>query len=385
MPKLNVIGFMQGTSGYASHTRQLVNALYRLNPEISIKTQLSPGYENELNGNEVKMVEQKPFTGANILAVVGPPQWPVSLCNGNSKFLGYCIWEGSNIPGDWLEYFTDFRISKILVPSNHTRQAALNTINRITDEKTTDNRKILNALKKDPDLGLIKDKILVVPHGVDTKIFRPRQKNLTDGIFRFMANKGWNKGMNDRGGIQYLIKAFNEEFDHNEPVELLIKINPAYNDGKWDLTNEIRKLNLRNNGGRISISKEAVTFDQLSVFYNFGNVFVSPNMSEGFGLPITEAMACGLPAITTNYGGQTDFVSENNGWLIDYRLIPVEWDPLYKDVMWAKPDMIHLRSLMRYAYEHPEEVKVKGIQASKDIESLTWDNSAEMVLKILNE
>src|SRR5450759_621425 len=129
MTKLNIIGHMQGTSGYASHTRQLVNALYKLNPEVSLKAQLFPGYEKQLNNDELLMVEQETFKDADILAITMPPQWPVGLCNDNSKFIGYCVWEGSNVPVDWLYYFADDRVSNIIVPSNHTKQSIINTLN----------------------------------------------------------------------------------------------------------------------------------------------------------------------------------------------------------------------------------------------------------------
>ena len=36
----------------------------------------------------------------------------------------------------------------------------------------------------------------------------------------------------------------------------------------------------------------------------------------GFGLTILEAMAVGVPVIATTVGGVTEFVNENNGWLI---------------------------------------------------------------------
>ena len=35
-------------------------------------------------------------------------------------------------------------------------------------------------------------------------------------------------------------------------------------------------------------------------------------------------MSTGVPAIVTNWSGPVDFVNENVGWLIDYKLVPAE-------------------------------------------------------------
>jgi glycosyltransferase involved in cell wall biosynthesis len=43
-----------------------------------------------------------------------------------------------------------------------------------------------------------------------------------------------------------------------------------------------------------------VPFEDLPVIYNLGELFVFPSLYEGFGLPVVEAMACGIPVITAN-------------------------------------------------------------------------------------
>ena len=43
-----------------------------------------------------------------------------------------------------------------------------------------------------------------------------------------------------------------------------------------------------------------VSREDLNVLYSFAEVFVYPSLSEGFGLPVVEAMACGAPVVTSN-------------------------------------------------------------------------------------
>ena len=43
-----------------------------------------------------------------------------------------------------------------------------------------------------------------------------------------------------------------------------------------------------------------VDFDDLPAIYSLGEFFVFPSLYEGFGLPVVEAMACGIPVLTSN-------------------------------------------------------------------------------------
>ncbi|PWV53545.1 glycosyltransferase family 4 protein [Chitinophaga sp. S165] len=51
--------------------------------------------------------------------------------------------------------------------------------------------------------------------------------------------------------------------------------------------------------------------ETLRELYNRTAVFLSPSHSEGWGLPVSEAMQCGCAVVTTNIGGFKDFVSDN--------------------------------------------------------------------------
>jgi glycosyltransferase involved in cell wall biosynthesis len=50
------------------------------------------------------------------------------------------------------------------------------------------------------------------------------------------------------------------------------------------------------------------------------DAFVIATRGEGWGMPITEAMAMGKPVAVTNWSGVTAFVDESVGYMVDYTL-----------------------------------------------------------------
>ena len=375
---INFFGQVFDATGYSSHCRQLVNHLYKINPNIYLECPRPPGWEVQATDNELKMITHPPYKNAFNIIVMLPHTWRLVTNSLTGKFACYCIWEGDRIPISWIEYFLDEKINYILVPSEHVRQSILETINDLfINEKYKEYNFDEQISMTNLDL-----KIKIIQHGVDLSIFYPIERKENEK-FCFLTNGGWSKGINDRKGIQFLLQAFCQEFRKEEPVKLVIKINPVYNTPDWNLQEELEKLNLQKEHAELQITTSLVQFKSLNEFYAQGDCFVAPNMGESFGLPIAEAMACGLPVVTTNFGGQVDFVNETNGWLIDYDLIDSPEKPLYEGVKWGKPRIEHLKKLLRYAFEHKEECIEKGKKARETIEKgFTWEICAKKILEI---
>jgi glycosyltransferase involved in cell wall biosynthesis len=126
-----------------------------------------------------------------------------------------------------------------------------------------------------------------------------------------------------------------------------------------------------------------VEYNEMPNLYHRGDVFVSSTMGEAFNIPCLEAMACCLPVIATNYGGQTDFVTPENGWLVDYDLVDVTLDMQYEGNKWAKPRIIHLRQVMRDAFINQNSLIKKREKARQTAEQYTWENSAQKLLSVI--
>jgi radical SAM superfamily enzyme YgiQ (UPF0313 family)/glycosyltransferase involved in cell wall biosynthesis len=109
-----------------------------------------------------------------------------------------------------------------------------------------------------------------------------------------------------------------------------------------------------------------VPFDDLSAIYSLAEMFVYPSMYEGFGLPVVEAMACGVPVIT----GRTPALSEIGGGAI------LEIDRIDPDTLGrALVDLAQSR-------DRREELSGRGLVRAA---SFSWQRAARESLEIYRE
>jgi glycosyltransferase involved in cell wall biosynthesis len=354
LKKYNIIGTIFGTTGYDIHTRKLANALNKV-ADVRLDTPRPDQWQRYVNDAELAMINKKFDSSATTIMITQPHFWRIGISEKPKQFWGFCVWEGDKVPDYWHEYLNDKRVNKILVPSNHTKQAILNTFK-------------------------VSVPIEILSHGYDDKVFHPTidlkalHKPLT-----FIYNKGWAKGRYDRGGVQFLLEAYSKEFKAKEAVQLKIHINPSYNAPDWDLKKELDKLNLNRKGkSKVYITTDVINESTLNQFYNEGDIFVSPSMAEAFNLPVLEAMGCGLVPVVSHFGGQSDYVDDDNGFILKKGKIAKFSDELaYEDVKWFKPDIKELRKVLRYCYNNQDVIMKKKYYAWKTAKTLTWDKNVK--------
>jgi glycosyltransferase involved in cell wall biosynthesis len=123
---------------------------------------------------------------------------------------------------------------------------------------------------------------------------------------------------------------------------------------------------------------------QLKELMSEVDVVVGPHRGEGFGLCTMEAMACGRPAIMTRWSGPLDY---GGGDDITYWVDTDGYEPAQFDVgVQARPDFKKLVQLMSKAALEPEEVRRRGILASKHIhENWRWGQKVMDVLPVLRQ
>lgn len=108
-----------------------------------------------------------------------------------------------------------------------------------------------------------------------------------------------------------------------------------------------------------------ISHHQMPLVYNAATIFLYPSLRESFGLPILEAMACGVPVITSTTSSMPE-IAGRAAELVD----PFN----YLQIANA------MKKLMQDDLLRNEFVK-KGLQRVK---SFTWKASAEKLLEIYN-
>ncbi|MCL6457053.1 MAG: glycosyltransferase family 4 protein [Gorillibacterium sp.] len=276
------------------------------------------------------------------------------------------VWETTRIPESWLRNINKF--DAICVPSLHNKRAMTNSGVTVP--------------------------IFLVPHGVDTDKFTPKNKGFTmprrKGAFVFVSIFGFQHRKNPEA----LLRAYWEEFSSADNVLMVIKTNgyAAFENDAW-IRNRIltykKKLGLRKKTAPVIILSRHLSPERMRGIYTLGNAFVLPTRGEGVGLPFLESLASGLPVIATGWGGQMDFLTNKNAFLVNYELkhptrgmnprdaIARSFRYLFADKgqRWAEPDLQSLKRQMRVAFEHPQLCKRKGQQGRKDAHKYSWDRA----------
>ena len=175
-----------------------------------------------------------------------------------------------------------------------------------------------------------------------------------------------------RKGIDILLKAYEKAFTIKDDITLIIKTfdNPHNNvDCLID-----KHINANPLFPHVLLIKNDLNDKELKALFALSDMLVAPSRGEGFGLPIGEAMRYGIPVLTTNWGGQTDFCNSKNSWLINYKFVRSKSHFKLENSYWAEPSLDHLCDLLKTVYnDNPVSIKNKINQARKDTMLLTWD------------
>ncbi|MCX5706530.1 MAG: glycosyltransferase family 4 protein [Candidatus Omnitrophica bacterium] len=186
------------------------------------------------------------------------------------------------------------------------------------------------------EAGIEEKRVTIVLYGAPVNYLLPLPKK--DKVFRaiFVGQIGLRKG------VHYLLLAW-EELGLSGAELLLIGSND-FPKGWFSR----QKKNCRWVGH--------VPHILLNQYYSQADVFVFPSLVEGFGQVILEAMACGLPVITTPNTAGPDIITEG----IDGFIVPIR-------------DVSALKEKIRWCRTHPGELARMGKAARRKAESLDWN------------
>ncbi|MBK9063715.1 MAG: glycosyltransferase [Acidobacteria bacterium] len=226
--------------------------------------------------------------------------------------------------------------------------------------------------------------IRVVPLGYDAGRFRPEPgARRASPRYTFLSVFEWG----ERKAPEILLRAYAAAFSGADDVLLVVRANN--HDGHVDVPRQIEELGLPRNGPPVAfLYNTHIRANQLAMLYRSADAFVLPSRGEGWGMPILEAMACGLPVIATPWSGPSEFLHEDVGYPIAVKgLVPADAKcPYYEGFRWAEPDLDDLVARFRYVFTHREEARAKGARAAQEAAAKwTWALTAARVEERLRE
>ncbi len=331
--------------GYAVQSRKLMHAMHFAGVKLAYRNAYG---EDDRPTDDLlldDLVNRRPVRGA--------PQ--VAFCQADAfgrvqggRRVGWTMLEVTGLPQAWVEGCN--RMDEVWVPASFNVQTFR-------------------------DSGVTVP-IEVMPLGVDIDYYNPEIMGFRPSSrYTFLSVFEWG----ERKAPEVLLRAFTEEFKESDDVLLLLSV--FNRDPQVDVEREISRLDLPRSAPVVVLTNPRFATYQMGSLYRSADCFVLPTRGEGWGMPVMEAMASGLPAIATDWSGIADFLHEGVGYPLRWSAVPAKARcPYYEGFDWAEPDLDHLRALMRHVYEHPEEAQAKGTAAAAEVAAkYTWDHAAARV------
>lgn len=342
-------------SGYGVHSRQIFEwAIGREDFEVFVQPMpwgLTPwilnsdeksGLAGEIMRRNVDIKNTKEKFDITIQVQL-PNEWDTSLGNFNVGITAAV--ETDICSKDWIHACN--KMSAIIVPSQHTK-------NVLTSSGVN-----------------LESPIFVVPESYHSSIDDIDLPSVdlglkTDFNFLVFGQITGNNPENDRKNLFYTIKWICEEFKNDENVGLIVKTN-AGRSTKIDrvMTEKILKNLLTQVRGANPFPKTYLLHGNLSEeevasIYRDKNVkaLVSLTRGEGFGLPLLEAAASGLPVVATGWSGHLDFLNHGKYISIEPHLKPIHKTRIDNKIFvegskWAEVDEKEVKQKLRKFYEKP--------------------------------
>ena len=207
------------------------------------------------------------------------------------------------------------------------------------------------------------ESIVVIPNGVDLKMFNPANQSLyrdslrqKHGISRSEPVLMFAGGDWERKGVPYIVEALS--LLTRSDVKLFI-----VGSGDEKLYKQLAKP--KRLGERIIFVSHS---SKLWEYYAASDVFVFPTIYEPFGLVIVEAMASGLPVITSRVAGAADIIIDGvNGLLLR-----------------EPSDVSGLAAKIALLLSDAELRKSMGERVRETAEKISWDGVAQKTIDVYN-
>ncbi len=363
---MNKIKFQQFLFG-KNHSWSIVaqNLAYQLSKDNDVHLYSTDGYDKKFdifklkNSFESSSLKNDQMFDVQI-SYTAPHNFPFFLANGlKNRFAIWC-YEFPIIPSNMIKYFSipDY----ILPPSIFAKDSFVSC--------------------KVPE-----DKCKVIPHGIDLEEFKNKNKYKlkTKKAVKFLMPLGQP---HLRKGIAETVEAFYKSFTDKDDVCLVAKV-PKSSAANHDVNIYVILQEL-NKKYKQHPEVELITdfVPSMVELYNACDVIYLLTKAEAFFMPGLEGIAANKIILTTNYGGQLDYLNDNNSLLVSGQLQRVNqkalyWNGDFKNV-WFEPNIDDAVDKLKFVYQNYDNLISSYRKSYDDILSIyTWEAAANKIKELI--
>lgn len=323
---INLIGDIRAETGLGQSMRILADILEEAEIPFTIWQMDSPG-GLELNDNKWKEKISSELKYSINLVHINPNIWAETYNKFSNEVFDYryniafWLWELEEFPNKWVDCIET--VDEIWTPSEFISESI--------------RRKTIKSVK-------------TVPYAIclDTENLYPKRYfGLPEDKFFFLVMYDF-KSISERKNPKAVIRAYKNAFNQDdEGTGLVIKINHL---GK---KRELKQLQEEMSGYKnIYYITDNLSRKEIESLIADVDVLVSLHRSEGFGLPLAEAMYLGTPVIATGWSANVEFMEKDCSCLVDYKLTKIEKNigPYEKGNRWAEADIFCASQYMKKLY-----------------------------------
>jgi glycosyltransferase involved in cell wall biosynthesis len=341
---VNLVGYAAGELGIGEDVRMMVKSLLTTDIPFCVINRKPHETIRQSDESIMRHVTDRPVYPVTIICMTGFDTVQLALERPDvfdGKYvIGYWPWELPEWPAEWNVAYD--LVDEIWASSHYTQSAYQKSSPKpVQYMPMTVSFDPPGEFRKS-DFGLPEDRFLFL------------------FAFDFMSYPS-------RKNPEGCLSAFQAAFPAgDEQVGLVLKVsNVDREDRRWTA---IRKL--CNKDPRIVLLGETLDRRRLLGLMSACDAYVSLHRAEGFGRTLAEAMLLNKPVIATGYSGSADYLTEDTGFVVPFRLRRVRKEeyPFAEGMRWAEPDTVGAATHFREVFENPEATGAKLKNARKLIE-----------------
>jgi glycosyltransferase involved in cell wall biosynthesis len=169
-----------------------------------------------------------------------------------------------------------------------------------------------------------------------------------------------------RKGADVLLESYFAAFDGSSNVSLILKTFPNPHNHVGDILERLREAHP--NPPDVRWIDRDLDDREIQALYGLADCYVHPARGEGFGLPVAEAMAAGVPVISVAYSGLADFVSDDTAVTIPFTLELAQTHLDLERSTWAEPDRDRLTAELVRMVDQPDDPAIKErVEAAREL------------------